>query len=137
VERGDGSNAGLAQAERSMALLAAGDVEGALAEARLGVAADPHCAAVHVATARALQRLGRAQECLEELRRAAQLDARAPEIQRELGYAAARAGDLAEATASWKRYLHLAPAGPERDEVVESLDAASRLRAALEAHAAV
>ena len=136
VARGGDSEAGPAQAERSMALLATGDAEGALAEARLGIAADPHCAAVHVAAARALQRLGRAQERLEELRRAAQLDARAPEIQRELGYAAARAGDLAEAAASWKRYLHLVAAGPQRDEVVAALDAATRLRAALEAHAA-
>ena len=137
LERGSGSDAGPAQAERSMALLAIGDAEGALAEARLGIAADPHCAAVHVVAARALQRLGRAQECLEELRRAAQLDARASDIQRELGYAAARAGDLGEATASWKRYLHLAAEEPERDEVVEALDAANRLRAALETHAAV
>ncbi|HEU4628878.1 MAG TPA: DUF4388 domain-containing protein [Gemmatimonadaceae bacterium] len=137
VPHGDGSHAGPAQAERSAALLAAGDVEGALAEARLGIAADPHCAAGHVAAARALHRLGRAQESLEELRRAAQLDAASAELQRELGYAAARAGDLAEAVTSWKRYLHLVPAGPERDETAAALDAASRLRAALEAHAAV
>ncbi|HEY0971715.1 MAG TPA: DUF4388 domain-containing protein [Gemmatimonadales bacterium] len=129
------SGAGRAQAARSATLLADGDAEGALAEARLGVAADPGCVAAHVAVARALERLGRSAESLETLRRAAQLEGRDPEVQRTLGFALARAGHLSEAMVSWRIYLREADQSPWRESVAEALDAARRLDAALEAHA--
>ena len=129
------SAAGLAQAERAAALLADGDFDGALAEARLGIAADPACLPAHLAAARALDRLGRPQESLEELRRAAQLDARNADVQRALGFAAARSGQLAEAVTSWRLYLHAATESPLRDEVRDALEAATRLHTVLEAHA--
>ena len=129
-----GTGAGLAQAERAAMLLADGDVEGALAEARLGIAADPACVPAHLAAARALERLGRLQESVEELRRASQLDADNADVQRALGFAAARAGNLPEAIASWRSYLHRAGNTPRRDDVRDALDAATRLQSALEAH---
>lgn len=131
---GQSSAAGLAQAERAALLLANGDFEGALAEARLGIAADPACLPAHLGAARALDSLGRPQESLEELRRAAQLDARNADVQRALGFAAARAGQLAEAITSWRLYLHAAADSPQRDVVSDALGAASRLHTILEAH---
>ena len=129
------SAAGLAQAERAALLLADGDFEGALAEARLGIAADPACLPAHLAAARALDRLGRPQESLEELRRAAQLDARNADVQRALGFAAARSGQLAEAITSWRLFLHAGADSPWRDEVRDALEVAGRLHTILEAHA--
>lgn len=119
-------------AERAAMLLAAGDPEGALAESRQGM--DGSCASAHATAARALERLGRPHEALEELRRAARVDADDPEVQRALGYAAARSGELAEAIAAWRGYLRDARAGLARDEAAEALDAAVRLHALLERH---
>jgi hypothetical protein len=129
------SGAGVAQAERAAHQLADGDFEGALAEARLGVAADPACVPAHLVAARALERLGRSAEALETLRRAAQVDARDGDVQRALGFALARAGHLGDAITSWRLYLREAAPSPERDAVADALDAAARLHAILEAHA--
>lgn len=130
------TGAGLAQAARSANMLAGGDAEGALAEARLGVAADPGCIPAHLAVARALERLGRSAEALETLRRAAQVDGRDAELQRVLGFALARAGQLHEAVGCWRLFLHECDDEVARERVGEALDAASRLHAVLEAHAA-
>lgn len=132
------AGAGHAQAERAAALLADGDFEQALAEARLGIVADPSCVPAHLAAARALERMGRLQESVEELRRAAQSSAGGAggaEVQRALGYAAARVGRLAEAIACWRAYLHDATDSRRRDEVRGALDAAAQLHESLEAHA--
>ncbi|MHB1222935.1 MAG: DUF4388 domain-containing protein [Gemmatimonadaceae bacterium] len=130
-----GADAGYAQAERAAMLLADGDFEGALAEARLGIAADPACVPAHLAAARALDRMGRVQEGVEELRRASQASSGNAEVQRALGYAAARAGHLAEAITSWRLYLHAATDSRQRDEVREAIDAATKLHEMLEAYA--
>lgn len=130
-----GADSGHAQAERAAVLLADGDFEGALAEARLGIAADPGCVPAHLAAARALDRMGRVQEAVEELRRASQASSGSAEVQRALGYAAARAGHLGEAITSWRLYLHAATDSRQRDEVREAIDAAEKLHEMLEAYA--
>ena len=130
-----GEGAGYTQAERAAVLLADGDFEQALAEARLGIAADPACVPAHLAAARALERMGRLQESVEELRRAAQASSGNADVQRALGYAAARAGHLGEALTSWRLYLHSATDSRRRDEVREAVEAATRLHEMLEAHA--
>lgn len=131
----DSVGAGRSQAERAAVLLAENDVEGALAEARLGIAADPACVPARLTAARALERLGRLKESVEELRRAAQLDPAAMEVQRTLGFAAARAGNLGEAITSWRLYAHSTADSPQRDEVVSALEAATRLQELLDEHA--
>lgn len=131
---GLGEGAGRSQAERAALLLADGDVEGALAEARLGIAADPACVPARLMAAHALERLGRPKESVEELRRAAQADAGSPEVQRALGFAAARAGELTEAIANWRLYVRSVGDSPQRDSVGEALDAAVRLQELLDAH---
>jgi tetratricopeptide (TPR) repeat protein len=129
------SGVGAEQAARARRLLELGDAEGALAEARLGSAADPGCAPARAAAAAALDRLGRHREALEELRRAATLDADDRRVLRALGFAAARVGELAEAAAAWRGCLGQAPT--EGDETLcEALAAVERLREVLDAHAA-
>ncbi len=132
---GNGDGAGYSQAERAAVLLADGDFEQALAEARLGIAADPACVPAHLAAARALDRMGRIQESVEELRRAAQSSSGSIDVQRALGYAAARAGQLSEAITNWRLYLHAATDSRQRDEVREALQSASQLHEMLEAYA--
>ncbi len=132
---GTGDAAAYSQAERAAVLLADGDFEQALAEARLGIAADPACVPAHLAAARALDRMGRVQESVEELRRAALSSSDNTEVQRALGYAAARAGQLAEAIMNWRLYLHAATDSRQRDEVREALRSATELHEMLEAYA--
>ena len=128
------SGAGADQAERAARLLAQGDAEGALSEARLGTTADPGCVPARLAAATALTRLGRTREALEELRRAASLDADDREVLRALGFAAARVGELAEAAAAWRGCAGEADGDEELREAIEAVE---RLRELLEAHAAV
>ncbi len=131
----NGDRAAYGQAERAAVLLADGDFEQALAEARLGIAADPACVPAHLAAARALDRMGRVQESVEELRRASQSSSGNADVQRALGYAAARAGQLSEAITNWRLYLHAAIDSRQRDEVREALQSASQLHEMLEAYA--
>src|SRR4029078_3245436 len=61
-------------------------------------------------TARAHTKAGRHSEALDELRRAVQQDPLTPRIHLEIGFAAARGGDLGAAAARWEHVLRL-PAG--------------------------
>jgi tetratricopeptide (TPR) repeat protein len=123
--------------ERAASALAAGRYEEALGEARQGIAAAAGSAAARVAAARALLRLGRVADAADELRRAAQADPLHPDVQYEVGFAAARRGDLAGAVASWEHYLRLAPDAADAPRARAARDAAVRLRRLLEAHAGV
>jgi cytochrome c-type biogenesis protein CcmH/NrfG len=123
---------------RSAAALAERRFEEALAAAREGIVADPGNADARLAAARALLRLGRAADATEELRRAAQADPLHPEVQFELGFAAARRGDLAGAVASWEHYLRMAPHAEHAEHAEQARtarDAAVRMQRILEAHA--
>ena len=111
--------------------------EEALTEARACVAADPTNADGRLAAARALAALGLTAEAADELRRAAQADPLHPDVQRELGFAAARRGDLAGALGAWAHYLRAAPGAADAPDVRAARDAAARLLSALEAHADV
>jgi hypothetical protein len=122
---------------RAATALKAGRAEEALTEARAAINADPQHAEARLVAARALGRLGRHADAAEELRRAAQLDARNPHIQHELGYAAARRADFATAASAWERYLRAMPQGPGAQRAREALDAMRRLQRALEEHAGV
>jgi hypothetical protein len=123
--------------ERSAAALSSGRGEEALAAARLAIAADPGHAMGRLAAARALGRLGRFSDSAEELRRAAQAgegDPAWPEIQLELGYAAARRGDIEAALGNWEMYLRTHPSGFTADRVRQAMECAVRMRNLLEAH---
>jgi hypothetical protein len=62
--------------------------------------------------------------------------AETPEVMELLdrGFAAARSGDLTGARAHWERFLVLAPMHPSAARVRTALEAATALRAAIEAH---
>jgi hypothetical protein len=135
--RGRGAASAVPHVERARAALAARRFEEALDAARQGIAVDPGSAEARLAAARALAALGRATDAGDELRRAAQADPLHPEVQRELGFAAARRGDFAGALASWEHYLRIAPSSSDAPRVRAARDAAARLHTALETHALV
>ena len=135
--RARGAASAVPHVERARAALAARRFEEALDAARQGIAVDPGSAEARLSAARALAALGRAADAADELRRAAQADPLHPEVQRELGFAAARRGDFAGALASWEHYLRIAPSSTDAPRVRAARDAAARLHTALEAHALV
>jgi hypothetical protein len=112
--------------------LAAGQFDEALAAAAAVRAADPTRTEARVLVARALTRMGRHGEAVDELRRAVRADPRAPDVHRELGFAAARVGDFATALASWEEYLRSAGAGRVADRVRAAADAVRHLVTELE-----
>ena len=120
--------------EKARASLDAGRAEEALSAARLGTSADPGSVDARLIAARALLRLGRAGDAGEELRRAAQVDPLDATVQRELGYAAARRGDLENAIAGWQHYLQTGADASDAGRVREAVNSATRLRALIEAH---
>ena len=114
--------------------LAGGRAEDALGAAREALAADPLSVDARLVAARALLTLGRTAEANEELRRAAAADADHPDVQLELGYAAARRGDLDGAVANWERYLAANATLPATSPVRAACRAATALRDLLRAH---
>jgi len=76
---------------------------------------------------------GRA-EALAELRQLARQHPTTPEVHLELGYAAARAGDLKGARTAWENFLKLAPTHSAAMRVRPALEAAMTLQNAIEAH---
>ena len=76
---------------------------------------------------------GRA-EALAELRQLARQHPTTPEVQLELGYAAARAGDFKGARTAWESFLKLAPNHTAAARVKPALEAATNLMNAVEAH---
>jgi tetratricopeptide (TPR) repeat protein len=123
--------------ERSERALAAGNAEDALSAARAGIAADPGSAPARLAAARALTMLGRHADASDELRRALEADPLDAEIHREIGYAAARKGELDEAVANWESFLRMAPQSPEAPKVRAAIESAQKLREMLESKTSV
>jgi len=66
--------------------------------------------------------------------RAVQVDPLTPDVHLDLGFAAVRVGDFANARASWEHYLRLAPAAPETNRVTAALEALTRMMHLMEAH---
>ena len=121
----------------AQAALDGGRPEDALREARAAVLSGTDATAARLLVAKALLRLARHQEAVEELRRAVQADPITPEVHRELGFAAVRVGDFANARASWEHFLRLSPTSPEVGRIREALDALTRMEHVLEAHSNV
>lgn len=117
-----------AHAQRARDAIRAGDHERAVAEARLAVAGLDGATMSRLLLARALAGAGRHDEAQEELRRALQADALDPAVHLTMGCCAAWRGDVAEAAASWERYLRLAPEGDRHASVLDALDAVRRLQ---------
>ena len=111
-----------------------GRIEAAIDAGYQAVTADPSSGPAHLVYARALGRVGRPGEAMEELRRALQLDPLNPDVHLELGYASIRRGHLGEAVASWQQYLNLLPGGGEAERIRAGVEAANRLDNLLESH---
>ena len=84
---------------------------------------------------RALGRLTRYQDAVDELRRAVQGDPLTPAVHVELAFAAIRVGDFTSAHASWEHYLRLAPNAPDASRARAALETVTRLMHLAEAHA--
>jgi hypothetical protein len=87
-----------------------------------------------VERARLLGRSAGRAEALAELRQLARTHPTTPEVQLELGFAAARAGDFKGARTAWENFLKLAPAHSGAARVKPALDAATALLNSIEAH---
>jgi tetratricopeptide (TPR) repeat protein len=124
-----------AQSDQARTALAGGRADEALVLARGLLTANPSDTEARLLAARALTRLGRNDEALDELRRTVQLDPLTPEVHRDLGSAAARVGEFAAARASWEHFLRLAPAARDAARVTEALETVNRLSRLLEATA--
>jgi cytochrome c-type biogenesis protein CcmH/NrfG len=64
-----------------------------------------------------------------------QVDPLTPDVHLDLGFAAVRVGDFANARASWEHFLRLAPAAPETGRVNAALEVLTRMMHLVEAHA--
>jgi hypothetical protein len=84
------------------------------------------------AAARAHTRAGRHADAVEELRRAVQEDPLTPGLHMDLAFAAARAGDLTSARASWEHVLRVTSDRATNDRVQAALAAAGRLQQLLD-----
>ena len=122
---------------RAREALDAGRTEEALAEARSVDEDDAEGTQARLLAARALTRLLRYQEAVDELRRAVQLDPITPEVHFHLGFAALRVGDFAAARASWEHFMRLSPSSSEVGRVRAALEILTRLSHLLESHADV
>ncbi|GAC1555163.1 MAG: hypothetical protein NVS3B10_16230 [Polyangiales bacterium] len=114
--------------------LAGGRNESALSSARVALEIAPTSTDARLIAARALLRLRRFEDAVDELRRAVQADPITPAVHLDLGFAAAHVGDFANARASWEHFQRLAPLSPDIARVRASLDAMTRLTHLLEAH---
>jgi tetratricopeptide (TPR) repeat protein len=122
---------------RGREALLAGRPEEALSEARRLIEAGEDSTDVRLLAAKALARLSRHQDAVDELRRAVRADPITPEVHLELGFAAVRVGDFANAHASWEHFLRLAPNAENVGRVRAGLEILTRLQHVLEAHADV
>jgi hypothetical protein len=86
-------------------------------------------------TARAHTKAGRHAEALEELRRAVQQDPLTPRVHLDIGFAAARVGDLGTARASWEHVVRLAADDASEARAREALAALSDLQRVLDQYA--
>lgn len=118
------------------------EVEHALREDRLGDAQRmvdsllreyPNSAEAHAMAGRTFRALGRWFEATEALAQAVRLDPLAAVSHFQLGFAAARTGDLRRAEYAWTTYLRLPEArGPRGQVARRALEAAATLRTILE-----
>ncbi|MDB4907508.1 MAG: hypothetical protein JWO05_2292 [Gemmatimonadetes bacterium] len=111
-----------------------GNAEEALGLARKALARDAERTDARLLAARALSRLGRTGEAVDELRRAVRTDPITPEVHLELGFSAIRVGDFATARGSLEHFLRIAPSSMEAPRVEATLEAVARLAHLLEAH---
>ncbi len=114
--------------------LAGRRLDDALSLARSALAAGAESTSARLVIGRALSLLARYQEAVDELRRAVQADPLTPEVHLDLGFAAVRVGDFANARASWEHFLRLAPSSEHVGRVRAALDVLTRLQHVLEAH---
>jgi hypothetical protein len=121
--------------EKGRAALARGAFDEALQSARAAIESDPGGSRARLLAARALGRLHRYADAVDELRRAVQSDPLTAAVHLELGFAAVHVGDFGAARASWEHFLRLAPAVPEVGRVRAAIEALTRLMHVLEAHA--
>jgi tetratricopeptide (TPR) repeat protein len=121
--------------ERARSALAGRRADEALTNARNALKCDPSSTEARLLAARALIRLARHQDAVDELRRAVQSDPLTPAVHLDLGFAAVRVGDFASAHASWEHYLRLAPNGPDAARARAALETTTRLMHLCEAHA--
>jgi tetratricopeptide (TPR) repeat protein len=96
--------------------------------------AHPDRPEVYALLADAQQRLGRWGEAVIALGRAASLDPLAAPLHYQMGFAAARTGDLHRAREAWDTYLRLDDAGdaPRRTRAQQARDAVDRLMAVMD-----
>jgi tetratricopeptide (TPR) repeat protein len=120
--------------ERGAAALARGACDDALSAARSALATDANNAGARLLAARALARLNRHPDAVEELRRAVQADPLTPAIHLELGFAAVYVGDFVTARASWEHFLRLAPTSTDVGRVRAAIETLTRLAHLLDAH---
>ena len=121
--------------ERARAALAARNPDDALSAARGALKVDPASTEARLLMARALGRLARYQDAVDELRRAVQGDPLTPAVHVDLAFAAIRVGDFTSAHASWEHYLRLAPNAPDAGRARAALETVTRLMHLAEAHA--
>ena len=121
--------------ERARAALAGRHADEALTAARAALKSDPSSTEARLLSARALGRLTRFQDAVDELRRAVQSDPLTPAVHLDLGFAAVRIGDYTTAHASWEHYLRLAPNASDTGRARAALEAVTRLMHLSEAHA--
>ncbi len=124
---------GAAPLERARAAMADREFASALEAARAAV--DGNGTDARLLAARALVKLSRYPEALDELRRAVHADPLTPRVHFDLAFAAARVGEFATARASWEHFLRLSPTGPDAARARSSLEALTRLMNLLEADA--
>jgi tetratricopeptide (TPR) repeat protein len=117
--------------------LAGGRPDDALMSARAALAAEVDSTEARLLIAKALARLSRHRDAVDELRRAVQADPITPEVHLDLGFAAIHVGDFANARASFEHFLRLSPASTDVGLVRAALDLLTRLSHVLEAHADV
>ena len=111
-----------------------GNPEEALGLARKALVRDSERTDARLLAARALSKLGRTTEAVDELRRAVRSDPITPEVHLELGFSAIRVGDFATARGSLEHFLRIAPSSMEAPRVEATLEAVDRLAHLLEAH---
>ena len=121
--------------ERARSALAGRRPEEALSNARAALALDPASTEARLLAARALNRLARYGDAVDELRRAVQSDPLTPAVHLDLAFAAVRVADFASAHASWEHYLRLAPTATDAGRARAALETLTRLMHLLEAHA--
>ena len=123
-----------AHVRRAHQALRGGDWQGAAAEARLALAAEPHASEARRTLVCALRRSGRRDDWAEEVRRAARLAAQHPDVWLEAGYLAVMEGDFEGAERSWQLYLAASTEGTDAERARTALETTALLRDLLEGH---